>query len=121
MFHVELEGPEGVVVAANEVEPLEAPVLGVERYFVERGARGKFEVEVRGRKGVVEEYIKPWRVGGGWRVEGREDREEFVMFTGWESLESYREFVGSEEGREYVGIRELAEGNDVKQAVRLEL
>lgn len=108
MVHAELGG------VVDEVVSLGAPVLGIERYFVSKGGRGVFESEMKEKSGVVE-YIKPWRIGGGWMVERREDAEEFVLFTGWESLEAYKEFVESEEGRE------LAEKCEVKHAVRLEL
>lgn len=114
MVHAELGG------VVDEVVSLGAPVLGIERYFVSKGGRGVFESEMKEKMGVVE-YIKPWRIGGGWMVERRKDAEEFVLFTGWESLEAYKRFEESEEGKEYGTIRELAEKCEVKHAVKLEL
>ncbi|KAK2755476.1 hypothetical protein FQN54_006413 [Arachnomyces sp. PD_36] len=120
MFHVDLGDGKGAV--ADDVAPLDAPVLGVARYFVKPGSKDGFGRELREKRGVIEGYVKPRRVAGGWRVDGKEGgEEEFVQFTGWESLEHYGGFKGVEGFGEYLKIKEWAEGCEVRHAVRLEL
>jgi hypothetical protein len=63
-------------------------------------------------------------VSGGWRIEKDERRkgvEEWVSFEGWESMEKVMEFLKTEEIKEYVKTKQLAEGCEVRHAVKLEI
>jgi len=61
-------------------------------------------------------------VGGVWRVDNvKEGQEEWVLITGWESVEQHVEFGKSEQFKEYAKFRPLIEGFDVKHAKLMKL
>ncbi|PUU74757.1 hypothetical protein B9Z19DRAFT_1110471 [Tuber borchii] len=117
MYHAEM----------NAAVPLGAPVLGVGRHHVKPGMKSGFE-ECFGRvRGLLRSFTGVWEVAGGWRVdEGGEEKaekggEEWLLFTGWESVEQHQEFGKSEEFKGYAEIREFLEGFEVKHAVKYEV
>ena len=119
MYHAEMMDGNTAAV------PLGAPVVGVGRHHVKPGMKSGFE-ECFGRvRGVVRGFTGVWEVVGGWRVdeEGEKEKEkeggeEWLLFTGWESVEQHQEFGKSEEFKEYAEIREFLEGFEVKHAVK---
>lgn len=128
MYHAEMMDGNTAAV------PLGAPVVGVGRHHVKPGMKSGFE-ECFGRvRGLLRGFTGVWEVAGGWRVdeeegegEGEKEKkekkggEEWLLFTGWESVEQHQEFGKSEEFKEYAEIREFLEGFEVKHAVKYEV
>ncbi|KAF2497918.1 hypothetical protein BU16DRAFT_580486 [Lophium mytilinum] len=102
-------------------------VVSIARHFVKAGQKGKFEEAFEANKGELQEYVAPGVCGWGWRVdrekeeEGQGEREEFVLFSPWESVDAHVGFGKTEAFERYAGFREWIDGADVKHARVLEL
>ncbi|CUS09375.1 unnamed protein product [Tuber aestivum] len=115
MYHAEMDG--GAV-------PLGAPVVSVGRHHVKRGMKTGFEGCFGRVRGVLSGSTGAWEVAGGWRLdegEGEEKGQEWLLFTGWESVTQHEEFGRSEKFKEYAEIREFLEGFEVRHAVRYDI
>lgn len=97
-------------------------MMWIERFLVEKGRKewfeGFFEGVIEGVNGRLERGGGLAR--GGWRIEEGEG-EEYVLFTGWESVEKFEEFERTEGFKEYTRIRQIVEGSESNYAVRLEV
>lgn len=80
MFHFDVD--------VGSVPPVKhAPMFSVGRHVMESGKRAGFEQTFGKRKGALEGYALGV-VGGGWRIEKEEGREEFVLFVPWRYVSS---------------------------------
>lgn len=112
MFHVDVE---------PSTLPLGKRVLEIERFFVEEGNKVGSE---KMRRKLNEGVGKGGMVRGGWRIEkgmAEGEGEEYVLFTGWESVDRYQESVRSKRATAYEGIKDTVTGIDSDYAVRLEM
>jgi heme-degrading monooxygenase HmoA len=91
-----------------------APVISVNRHFVESGKKDEFVGEFEEVTGILEEYTKPFGVVGGWGVEKEKEREEWVLFSGFESVEQHHGFAKTEGFGRYRGIVEFVERFEVR-------
>lgn len=113
MFHIDVESP---------CLPLDAPVVAIGRHFIASDKRTSFSKAFSAAKHAVENFTAPKKVAGGWRVEkDADDKEEWVLFTGWDGVAQHGEFGRSASFQDYVKIKDFASGFDVKHAGRLEL
>lgn len=112
MFHVDVD-PTTVPVERKVV-------LGIERFFVGRGGKAASE-------GVFEEFKRRLEQGGhmasgGWSIEeGGGEKEEFVLFTGWESVEKYKESERTGPLKEQARIGDFVERSERDYAVKLKV
>ncbi|KAI0169660.1 hypothetical protein GGR52DRAFT_476085 [Hypoxylon sp. FL1284] len=83
--------------ASGGVSLLESPVVSVARLPIAKENRKAFDQGWSEVKGILEDFVKPNVVNGGWRIEkdGR-GTEEFVFGCGWPSVEKHREFRTTE-------------------------
>ena len=65
------------------------------------------------------DYTAPYSYAGGWRIDKEGDDEEFVLFTGWNTVEDDFEFAESESFKEFGEIKGIIKGAEIKH-VRLE-
>ncbi|OJK00751.1 hypothetical protein ASPACDRAFT_117187 [Aspergillus aculeatus ATCC 16872] len=111
--------------------PLTAPVLAIGRYFIRRGQRAEFQRTFEASKAHLEAFTGPYPLVGGWVAGGeggdREDTAdtddgaaEFVLFSGWDTVERHFTFAETEGFREFMRIKEFMEGAEIKHAVRWE-
>ena len=116
MFHVALD---------PTTLPINAPLLAIARHFVARDNKIKFEEVINGVKHRLELRIGSQELGkGGWKIEKDDDRvreEEWVLFSGWESVEKHMDFAETKEFKEYVRIIDLMEGSEIRYATRMSL
>jgi heme-degrading monooxygenase HmoA len=109
MFHIEADGQAPVI-------PFDAPAISINQHFIKKGQRGKFGEELGKRKSVLD-AAAPVRSDGGWRVEKKtEDEDEFVLFSGLESVEQHQGFRRLEEFEQYKTILKHIESFEVKHA-----
>jgi heme-degrading monooxygenase HmoA len=126
MFHLDLDRKEREV-------PVGTVVMAFGRHFIRSGEKEGFERVFEEVKGKLEGFIGgKERVVGAWRVDwgyvngeapkGHEkEKEEWVLFTGWESKERHMEFAQTEEFMAYSRIRAFVEGADTKHGVKMEV
>jgi len=124
MFHLDL--------GVGEL-PLREPVLAIGRHFIKDGMRDPFQTTFMENRKELDEYIGGQeKVVGGWRIdkdisdgeregEAGKEKEEFVLFTGWESKDQHWGFAKMEGFEKYALIREWVEGADIMHAVRMEI
>jgi heme-degrading monooxygenase HmoA len=114
MYHLELD-------ADVTPLPLNVPVISVNRHFVKHGQRDAFLKQFEHVKPLLQDYTKPRDVAGGWRIEKEtEDKEEWVLFSGFDSVEHHIGFSKTDEFQTYRSIVEYVDGFEAKHMKRLE-
>ncbi|KAH8598121.1 hypothetical protein B0O99DRAFT_539224 [Bisporella sp. PMI_857] len=111
-------------VKEGERDVLQAPTVSLSRHFVpiekKAGFMNKF-VEV---KGLLEDYTTTLKVVGGWRIEkesiGDEEREEWALFSGFDSVEAHMGFAKTKGFEKYREIVEFVESFEVRHLARIE-
>ena len=119
VFHLDAEifkrpGPEGTIGLT------ESPVVSVARFFLtpdnKKSFAGKFDRVTE----LIGDSIKPHLARGGWRVDKEdEDKEEYVLFCGWDSLESHTKFSENPGFPEYRETLQFVSGVEVMHLTRL--
>jgi quinol monooxygenase YgiN len=96
-------------------------VWSIGRYFVRRGEKAAFQEAFEDEKQGLQDFVTGGRVGGGWRVDGEEEKEEFVLLSSWKSVGQYGEFGETEGFREYGRVGEFVDGADIKHVRLLDI
>ncbi|KAJ6160729.1 hypothetical protein N7470_004125 [Penicillium chermesinum] len=107
MFHLNLD-------PASSAIPLEAPVVAIARFFVEPSKKAEFETTLAAGLTHLGAYIAPLTYAGGWRLDKEGEDEEYVLFTGWNSVEDHFKFAETESFKEYAKIKPLLKGSEIK-------
>lgn len=94
--------------------PLNAPVLGISRYFVEAGKKDEFESIFKAGASHLGEYTAPYSYAGGWRIDKEGEDEEFVLFSGWNKVEDHFGFAESDAFKEFGKIKGAIKGAEIK-------
>lgn len=114
MYHIELD-------ANTTPLPLNAPAISVNRHFIKHDQRDLFRKRFEEVKPLLQGYTKPRPVAGGWRIEKEaEDKEEWVLLSGFDSLDHHMGFSKTDEFQKYRGIVEYVDGFELKHMKRLE-
>jgi hypothetical protein len=118
MWHLDPDAFSGV----NEEDKslFTAPVISLNRHFVTNDKKAGFSKKSDEVKGLLENFTKPYQVVGGWRIEKeREEKEEWDMFSGFESVGNHHEFPKTEGFARYREIVEFMERFEVKHLRRI--
>ena len=125
MFHLDLY--------PNDKESLlRRKVVAVGRYVVKEGAKDDFMTVFGELKGKLELIVRGEdMVKAGWRIDrgymkgdeyaGEKEYEEFVSFTGWESVEEHLDIGKMEEFQKTSKIREYMKEGGSKHGVLLDV
>ncbi len=80
--------------------PVDAPILGIARYFAPEESKARFGEVFDGVRHHLERAVGGQElVIGGWKIEEDDERignVERVLFSDWESVEKHREFARTE-------------------------
>lgn len=97
---------------------LGAKAISFNRHFVPKEKKAEFEKKFAEVKGLLEEYTKPYPVVGGWRIEKETvdgvERDEWDLFSGFESVEHHMNFAKTEAFEKYREIAGYVEGFEMK-------
>ncbi|CEO60495.1 hypothetical protein PMG11_05120 [Penicillium brasilianum] len=107
LFHLEIDP------SANSI-PLNAPVLGISRYFVQASKKDEFENVFTVGAPHLGEYTAPYGYAGGWRIDKEGEDEEFVLFSGWNKVEDHFAFAESDAFKEFGKIKDAIKGAVIK-------
>lgn len=100
---------------------LEAPTISCNRHFVSAGKKEDFEQQFQEVKSILDEYTKPYSAIGGWRIEKEtNEKEEWVLFSGFESVDHHTAFAKTDGFAEYKKIVGFVEGFELKHLKRIE-
>ncbi|RAO69987.1 uncharacterized protein BHQ10_005999 [Talaromyces amestolkiae] len=108
---------------ASSVVPLSAPVIAISRCFIKPGNKVDFQSIYSANQHHLDTFVKPWSTIGGWRLdpetrnEDNSVKDEFVLFSGWHSVEDHSKFAESEGFKDFGKIEEFLLGAEIKHAV----
>lgn len=98
-----------------------APVVSCNRHFVPKEKKTSFIEKLNEVRGLLEDFTKPYGVVGGWRIEKEaEEKEEWVLFSGFDSVENHMEFAKTEGFAKYREIVGFVSGFEVKHLKAVE-
>ncbi|KAL4947043.1 hypothetical protein BDW69DRAFT_199939 [Aspergillus filifer] len=103
--------------------PYTDPVIAIGRYFIAAGPDNKmgFERTFNETKHHLHSFKRARAAVGGFRVdvevdEQGERKEEFVLFSGWDTPEEHFSFEESEGYKEFVKIKDFMSGAEIRHA-----
>ncbi|KAK6371279.1 hypothetical protein LTS17_009010 [Exophiala oligosperma] len=122
MFHLDID-------QTHSPPPWHTNVIAVVRHFITDGEKESFKATFETNKHHLEAFIGGSdRVVGGWRIDKGFDpslegevKSEYVLITGWRSVEQHHDFAKTDGFEKYGQIRNHLAGAEVKHAVRLDL
>jgi quinol monooxygenase YgiN len=94
----------------------ESVTLGVVRHFVKAGEKDEFQQTFETNKHYLQDYLTEGKLGGGWRVDGEDGKDEWVLLTPWKDVEQHYGFAQTEGFTEYSRIRNHIDGAEIKHA-----
>lgn len=98
-----------------------APVVSCNRHFVPKDKKDGFEKKFNEVRYLLEEFTKPYFVVGGWRIEKEsEEKEEWVLFSGFESVEHHMKFAKTEGFAKYRELVAFVDGFEVRHLRAIE-
>jgi len=103
---------------ADETSVLTAPVISLSRIFVSPTQKDAFENKFGEVRGLLEQYTKPYKVVGGWRIEketaeGQEIRE-WELICGFKSIKMHMDFAETVEFKKFQEIVGFIQGSEVR-------
>jgi quinol monooxygenase YgiN len=99
-----------------ENEGKEPHVVGIVRHFIRDGEKDEFKETFEENKHHLQEYVTEGKIGGGWRVDPEEGKDEFVLWHPWTEVDQHIKFAGTEGFQKYSKIREHINGAEIKHA-----
>lgn len=114
MLHMELDSMSSL--------PLDAPVMAIARLFIKDGKHvEEYNRIVKNHKSTIVEATEPYKVVDGWRCDSEPGKQEALMFTGWDTVDSHKAFIEkARENKEYASMHENYGGMEVRHARNME-
>ncbi|KAJ6126983.1 hypothetical protein N7523_002595 [Penicillium sp. IBT 18751x] len=109
MFHLSME-PSTCAVLLN------APAIAVNRYFVDHEKKADFDAAFKNVGPYLGAHTAPFTYSGGWRIDKEGGDEEFVVLSGWKTIEDHDGFAGAEGLKEFSGTKDTLSAAEVKHA-----
>lgn len=121
MFHIAIDQTKSSI-------PLDAKILAVGRHFVKDEERLGFQEAFDANKFELESYIGGTeKIVGGWRIDrgvdttSKHSDQEFVSFTGWESVDQHVGFANTEGFKKYSMIKDHLESAEIRHCKQLKI
>lgn len=96
-------------------------VWSIVRHFVKCGEKEDFQQSFDENKHYLQDYVTEGTIGGGWRIDKEDNKEEFVLFEPWKDVQQHVDFAETEGFKKYGQIREYIDGADIKHAKLLDI
>ncbi|KAF1841119.1 uncharacterized protein K460DRAFT_198817 [Cucurbitaria berberidis CBS 394.84] len=96
-------------------------VWSIVRHFIKEGEKDGFQQTYGVNKHFLQEYVTEGIIGGGWRVDKDDVKEEFVLICPWTRVEQHSQFAETEGFARYGKIREYITGAEIKHFRLLDL
>jgi len=96
-------------------------VISIVRHSVRAAAKDAFEQTFEANKHYVQDYLTEGMMGGGWRVDKKDGKEEWVLICPYTSVQQHLDFAQTPEFEKYVRIREHIDGAEIKHAKLLDI
>lgn len=98
-----------------------APVYGIARHFVKSGQRELFQQTFDVEMHHLQDFVIEGKIGGGWRIDKEDGKEEWVLLSPWTSVEQHHAFADMDGFMKYSKIREHIGGAEIKHARVLDI
>ncbi|PWY82225.1 hypothetical protein BO70DRAFT_362148 [Aspergillus heteromorphus CBS 117.55] len=122
--HHATDTPETETTQLDSLLPTKAPVIAIGRYFVPPEKKTGYLETFNATKGHLEAFTAPYPLAGGWETypssAGGDDKEDYVLFSGWDAVERHFAFADTEGFNEFAKIKGFLDGGDIKHVVRWE-
>ena len=104
-----------------QMHVLEAPTISCNRHFVPTEKKEGFQTKFEEVRGLLEDFTKPYKVVGGWRIEkDSEEEEEWALFSGFQSVNNHMEFAKTEGFAKYRELVDFVKGFEVRHLTAIE-
>ena len=94
LFHLDADifDSAPVEAAGETIALLDSPIIAVDRLFLDPAKKDEFANRLAAVDATLRENSRPFVVRGGWRVDvGPGGRQEYVLVSGWESVDKHLE------------------------------
>ncbi|KAH6614957.1 hypothetical protein C7974DRAFT_402976 [Boeremia exigua] len=98
-----------------------APIYAIVRHYVKEDERVQFQRTFDAEKHYLQDFVAEGNIGGGWRIDKEGNKDEWVLFTPWKSVEQHHAFAETYSFEKYGRIREHIEGAEIKHARILDI
>ncbi|KAH7045803.1 hypothetical protein B0J12DRAFT_576639 [Macrophomina phaseolina] len=113
MFHLDVE---------KSHLPLNAPILAIGRHYIAPDKRTGFSQTFNAVKHNLEGFTAPRKASGGWRLEKEApDKEEWILFSGWDEVAQHEKFGETGAFQDYGIIRDFVSGFEIRHAKILDI
>ncbi|KAF2279808.1 uncharacterized protein EI97DRAFT_187478 [Westerdykella ornata] len=118
---IHIHAPHAELPLPKPGTPTSTNVLSIERHFVKDGEKSFFARVFEEEKHHLQEYVTEGRIGGGWRADPQDGKEEFVLLCPWVDVEQHTGFARIEGSMEYGRIREVVSDLEIRHARIIDL
>lgn len=91
-------------------------VFSIARHMVKDGQKEEFGRTFGANKQYLQGFITEGKMGGGWRVDKEDGKEEWVLLCPYTSVQQHYDFAKTPEFEKYGLIREHIDGAEIKHA-----
>lgn len=96
-------------------------VWSIGRHFVKEGKKGEFHHTFQTNGRYLQDFITEGTIGGGWRADKENDKEEWVLLCPYTSVEQHLDFAKTDGFQKYAQIKEYIDGAEIKHAMLLDI
>lgn len=96
-------------------------VISVVRHFIKTGEKAKFQRSFEENKQYLQEFLTGGALGGGWRIDRENGKDEWVLLCPWTSVKQHGDFVNTPGFEKYGQIRGYLDGAEIKHAKLLDI
>jgi quinol monooxygenase YgiN len=96
-------------------------IWSIARNFVKEGEKLVFQETFDANKHYLQDHVTEGTIGGGWRIDKEDQKQEFVLFCPWKGVQQHLDFGKTEAFQKYAQIREHMDGAEIKHAKLLDI
>ena len=96
-------------------------VWSIGRHFVKEGKKEEFHHTFQTNGQYLQDFITEGTIGGGWRADKENDKEEWVLLCPYTSVEQHLDFAKTDGFQKYAQIKEYIDGAEIKHAKLLDI
>ena len=90
-------------------------------YYIKDGAKHDFRDSFEANKQYLQDFVTEGTIGGGWRIDKEDNKEEFVLLSPWKNVEQHLGFGKTEGFQKYAQIQKYIDGADIKHCKLLDI
>jgi heme-degrading monooxygenase HmoA len=96
-------------------------VISIVRHFIRNGASEEFRQTFESNKEHLQNYLTEGTMGGGWRIDKEDGKDEWILLCPFKSVQQHTEFAETEGFEKYGQIRDYIDGAEIKHGTFLDI